>query len=124
MDPIAEMFSQIKNAQGARHEKMTISYSKIKLAILEILKSHHQIVDFRLIDLPEGRKRIEIDLKQDLIDIRRISRPGRRVYTTASNIPRPKRPQSMIVISTSKGMFEGEEARKKGLGGELIGEIR
>ncbi|KKQ18208.1 MAG: 30S ribosomal protein S8 [Berkelbacteria bacterium GW2011_GWA1_36_9] len=124
MDPIAEMFSQIKNAQGARHEKMTIFYSKIKLAILEILKSRQRIIDFRVVDLPSGQKKIEIDLNQNLIDIRRVSRPGRRVYTTAGNIPRPKRPQSMLVISTSKGMFEGEEARKKGLGGELIAEIR
>lgn len=123
MDPIAEMFSQIKNAQGARHEKMTISFSKLKVAILELLKAHHQIVDFRLIDLPLGKK-IEIDLKQDLIDIRRISRPGRRVYSAANKIPKPKRPQSMVVVSTSKGIFEGEEARKKGLGGELIAEIR
>ena len=125
MDPIAEMFSQIKNAQSVRREKLIISYSKIKLAILEILKLHHQIIDYRLLKKQHDEsQKIEINLKPNLIDIKRISRPGRRVYTSGSSIPRPKRPQSMVIISTSQGVLEGEEARKKGLGGELIAEIR
>lgn len=125
MDPIAEMFSQIKNAQGARREKLVISYSKIKLAILTVLKLHHQIANYRLLEKQHDKsKKIEIDLKQNFIDIRRVSRPGRRVYSSSNNIPQPKRPKSMVIISTSQGVLEGEEARKKGLGGELIAEIR
>lgn len=120
MDPIAEMFAQIKNAQNARHQTLVVTYSKIKWAILEILKSHQQIADFRELS---KKTAIEIHLKSNLINIKRLSRPGRRVYTTSGNIPRPKRPQSMVVISTSQGLLEGEEARKKGLGGELIAEV-
>ncbi|MFA6493167.1 MAG: 30S ribosomal protein S8 [Patescibacteria group bacterium] len=144
MDPIADMFSQIKNAHGARHESLTISYSKVKLAILEVLKIRRYIVDYRVVEKKQNVsdndnsvkenatkkqatlewKRIEIDLSENAIDIRRVSRPGRRVYTTSVNIPRPKRPRAMVIISTSKGVLDGEEARKKGLGGELVAEVR
>lgn len=126
MDPIADMFSQIKNAQGARQKKLVVSYSKIKWAILEILKAHQQISGLRLVEEksknPSSRQ-IEIELKQNFLNLKRVSRPGRRVYIASLKIPRPKRPRAMVVISTSQGLFEGEEARKKGLGGELIAEI-
>lgn len=133
MDPIANMLSQIRNAQNAHHEVLEIPYSKIKMAILAILKEHHQIADFHLIEkkIP-GKKRemakfskIEINLlKENTIEIKRISKPGRRVYTRATNIPRPKRAKNMVIISTSRGILEGETARKKGLGGELICEVK
>ena len=139
MDPIANMFSQIKNAQAAQKERLVIPYAKIKLAILEILKNHRQIADFCVVEKKHFHKKenskakksdliineIEIDLLQDnFSDIRRISRPGRRVYASFTRIPRPKRAQALVIVSTSKGVFEGEEARKKGLGGEIIAEVR
>lgn len=135
MDPIADMFSQIKNAQGARKESLVISFSKIKLAILEILKTHRQVADFHTVEkknLVKGEKAkerifktIEIKILPDnFTDIRRISRPGRRVYASSFNIPRPKRPQAITIVSTSKGVLEGEDARRKGLGGEVIAEVK
>lgn len=139
MDPISEMFSQIKNAQGAQKESLVITYSKIKLAILEILKSHHQIADYHLFEkkynVDDSKKqtkevkKIEINLSKDVdedghLDIRRVSRPGRRIYIPFASIPRPKRPKAMVIISTSKGVLDGEEARRKGLGGEVIAEVR
>lgn len=125
MDPIADMFSQIKNAQYAQKESLTVFYSKIKLAILNVLKEHHQIADFRAIENKDSSKKIEIVLLKDVIfDIKKISRPGRRVYTTAVNIPRPKKTRAIVIISTSQGILEGETARKKGLGGEVIAEIK
>jgi len=125
MDPIADMFSQIKNAQNIQKETLVISFSKIKMAILSILKEHHQVGDFRLKEKNHEFKKIEIDLLKDkVIDLRRISRPGRRVYTSGANIPWPKRRQAVIIISTSEGVLAGEAARKKGLGGEVIAEVR
>lgn len=127
MDPIADMFSQIKNAQSVHKESLVVSFSKIKMAILEILKKSQEIADFRVIDKKgmKNIKEIEINLKKDnLTDIKRISRPSRRVYSSSNEIPRPKRPRSFLIVSTSEGLFEGEEARKKGLGGEIIAEIK
>lgn len=134
MDPIAEMFAQIRNAQGARHESLVVVYSKIKWAILEILKSRGLIADFRLVEKKNSQfgktkkiaklQKIKIELTRHFTDIKRVSRPGRRVYTTAANISRRRRPQSLVILSTSCGVLEGEEARKKGVGGEVIAEIR
>ena len=129
MDPIAEMFSQIRNAKNSRHESLQIPYSKMKMAILEILKNHHQIADYRIVEKKKDDekpkwKKIEIKLRENMVDIKRVSRPGRRVYTTSVNIPRPKRPKSLYIISTPLGILEGEEARKKGVGGELVAEVR
>lgn len=135
MDPIAEMFSQIKNAQNARRKQVTIFYSKIKMAILGILKEHHQIADFRLVEKKSATKKkkshfkeikkIEIDLlDKNQIDIKRVSRPGRRVYTSSVNIPWPKKADDLVIISTAEGILEGEKARKIGLGGEVIAEVK
>lgn len=136
MDPIASMFTQIRNAQSARHENLVVPFSKIKMAILEILKLRQQISDFRIVGKDSAKSvkkqvesktkilRIEIDLNEHLLDIQRVSRPSRRVYTSSAGIPRPKRPKSMFILSTSKGVLEGEDARKKGLGGELIAEVK
>lgn len=132
MDPIADMFSQIKNAQSVKREALIVPFSKIKLAILEILKNHNHISGVKLIEKrgenrhKEGSiKFIEILLfSEGFSDIRRVSRPGRRVYKSSFNIPRPKRDRAITIVSTSKGVLEGEDARRKGLGGEIIAEIR
>jgi len=132
MDTLADMFAQIKNAQNAQKDIITIPFSKIKLAILEILKNHKQVGNYHLIDTDKDGKKLNPNLKKieitlgnyNKIDIRRVSRPGRRIYATSVNIPYKRRPQSLIIVSTSKGVLEGEAARKKGLGGEVIAEIR
>lgn len=137
MDPLALMFAQIQNAQNAGKEHLTIPFSKMKMAILTILKEHHEIADFNLKEIKKFTKndkeknstftKIEIKLKensQNLLDFCRLSRPGRRLYASASEIPHRKRPQSLVIVSTSCGVLEGEAARKKGLGGELIVEVR
>lgn len=128
MDPIANMFSQIKNAQKLpRKESLIVHYSKIKMAILEILKKNQEIADFKVTSKKSNQniQEIKIDLKKDnYTDIQRVSRPSRRVYASSGEIPRPRKPRAMVIISTSEGLFEGEEARKKGLGGEIIAQIK
>ena len=146
MDPIADMFSQITNAQAAGKESLSVPFSKIKMAILEILKNNHYIRSYRqingnktkakiseadepskTIDLKKGQPALlEIILdKKDSSDfkIQRVSKPGRRVYAQASNIPKVKSPRGVVIISTSKGLLIGEDARKKSLGGEVVAEI-
>lgn len=131
MDPIANMFSQLKNAGAASHKEAKIAYSKLNLAILEILKSRGFISAFSLVML-ETKKypiAIKVNLKfknpQEMAfsDIKRISRPGRRIYITAKEINARSRGKADILISTSRGILCGNDARKKGLGGELIGEV-
>lgn len=123
MDPIAEMFVQIRNAQDIHKKSLVVSFSRHKLAILKVLKENHQIADFR--EIMENKfKNIEIKLISDrLILIRRLSRPGRRIYSASSRIPQPKTPQGLVIVSTSEGIMKGEEARGKGLGGEVIAEV-
>lgn len=127
MDPIADMFSQIKNAQNVHKKSLLVPFSKIKMAILEILKRSQEIADFHLVEKKGAPKikEIEISLKEDnFTNIKRVSRSSRRVYASSNEIPRPKRPHSFVIVSTSEGLFRGEEARKKGLGGEIIAEIK
>ena len=70
-------------------------------------------------------KKIEVNLvKGNYTDVQRVSRPSHRIYATSGNIPRPKRPKSFVIVSTSEGVFEGEVARRKGLGGEVIAEVK
>lgn len=131
MDQIANMFSQLKNAGAASHKEAKVSYSKINLAILEILKSRGYIGEFSPVML-ENKKypiAIKVNLKfknsKELAfnNIKRISCPGRRIYISAKEINKRSRGKADILISTSKGILSGREALKKGLGGELIGEV-
>ncbi len=127
-DPIAEMFVQIQNAQNAGKDTVSVHFSKVKMAILDILQRSHKINSFRQIDDKNrpAAKKIEIKLSEQSsqrMQIKRISCPGRRVYASNGRIPRPKSPKGLLIFSTSEGMMTGEEARKKGLGGEFIGEV-
>jgi len=123
VDPIAEMFSQIYNAQQSGIEEVTVGYSKIKMAILEILKKAAKVADFRQISI-QSFKTIEIKLAlSGKWQARKISKPSRRVYASNCKIPQPKTYQGLVIISTNEGIMVGEEARKKGLGGEIIAEV-
>lgn len=131
MDPIANMFSQLKNAGAASHKEAKVAYSKMNLAILEILKSRSFINSFTpiTIDTQKYPIAIKVNLKfknakeMAFYDLKRISRPGRRIYISAKEINVRSRGKADILISTSKGVLSGNEARKYGLGGELLGEV-
>lgn len=123
MDKISEMFTQIRNAQDAGKENLEVPFSKLKMTILEVLKNHQKIADFKKISEAKTKEKIEIKLFGSDFRAMRISKPGRRVYSNRIDIPRPKSFKGLIIISTPEGMMIGEEARKKGLGGELIAEI-
>lgn len=125
MDPIAEMFIQIQNARSVGKPMLEVSFSKTKMAILEILKEAAKILNFSVRE-EKNFKKIIIELVPAALPggfIKRVSRPGRRVYASFGNLPRPKSPKGLVIVSTSQGMMTGEEARKKGLGGEIIGEV-
>lgn len=122
MDPIADMFAQIKNTVNARKKSLKVPHSKMKMGILAILKSNGYVSDYHE-EIIDKFKKIDINLTGVILKVQRVSKPGRRVYTSSSQIPWRRTPKGLFILSTSEGLMTGVNARKKGLGGEIIAEI-
>ena len=130
-DPIADMLTRIRNGALARHDRIEIPASKLKFAVAQILKSEGYIADVREAeaDLKAHDKKLTIVLKygrdrQSAIDgIRRVSRPGRRVYVRHDRIPRVFSGLGISILSTSRGLVSDRDARRLKLGGELLCEV-
>ena len=127
-DPIADMLTRIRNANSAKHKKVDVPNSKMKTAIAEILFKEGYIKSFELIN-NENQGIIRITLKYDekgarVIDgIKRISKPGLRVYAGKEELPRVLNGLGTAIISTSKGLKTDKEAREAGIGGEVLAYI-
>lgn len=127
-DPIADMLTRIRNAGLARHDRTEVPASHLKAAVAQILKSEGFIADVRPSE-GEGQKKLTIVLKygrdrQSAIDgVRRVSRPGRRVYVRHDRIPRVLSGLGISILSTSRGLMSDREARRQKVGGELICEV-
>jgi small subunit ribosomal protein S8 len=127
-DPIADMLTRIRNASLARHDRTEMPASRLKAAVAEILKSEGFIADVRPSE-GDGPKKLTIVLKYgrdrtSAIDgIRRVSRPGRRVYVRHDRIPRVYSGLGISILSTSHGLMSDREARRLKLGGELLCEV-
>lgn len=123
-DPIADMLTRIRNAQGVRMKSVSIPASTTKLAIAKVLKQEGYIVDYR--ENGEGAgKTLEIDLKymegKGVIDrLDRVSKPGRRQYFGATELPRVRDGLGIAIVSTSKGVMSDAQARREGHGGEVL----
>ena len=128
-DPIADMLTRIRNANTAKHDTVDIPASKMKQAIADILLKEGYVKAVDVVE--EGNfKTIRITLKYGanknekiLTDLKRISKPGLRIYTTADKLPRVLGGLGIAIISTSKGMMCDRDARKLGVGGEVIGYV-
>lgn len=121
-DPIADLLTRIRNAQLARKAEITLPYSKIKESIAKILKENHYVGEISVVEVG-GFKNLNVVLSEDraaITSIIRVSKPGRRVYSSASDIPAVLGGRGIMIVSTSSGLMTGYQARKKGLGGELI----
>ena len=127
-DPIADMLTRIRNANSAKHKTVDIPASKMKTAIAEILFKEGYIKSFELIN-NETQGIIRVTLKYDekgtrVIDgIKRISKPGLRVYAGKEELPRVLNGLGTAIISTSKGLKTDKEAREAGMGGEVLAYI-
>lgn len=124
-DPIADLLTRIRNACKAEHHHVQIRWSKLKEAIVKILVEEGFVSSYRL--QKDGEKAdLVIILKysanrQPVVrGIRRMSKPGKRTYVTQGEIPRVLRGMGIAVLSTSQGVMSGNEARKRGIGGELL----
>jgi small subunit ribosomal protein S8 len=127
-DPIADMLIRIKNALMARHKTVVVPGSKLKLEIVRILKDEGYIEDYRVVE-EKPQIKIEIFLKYDekkrpvIAGIKRVSKPGRRIYRGYKELPKVLDGMGIAIISTSQGIMTDHEARKRRLGGEVICEI-
>jgi small subunit ribosomal protein S8 len=125
-DPIADMLTRIRNAALARHDRTEVPASKLKKAVAEILKLEGYIADVRPSE-DSGKLTIVLKYGRDrssAIDgVRRVSRPGRRVYVKHDRIPRVLSGLGISILSTSHGLMSDREARKHKLGGELLCEV-
>ena len=123
-DPIADMLIRIRNASKAKHEKVDIPASRIKIDIARILKECGYIKNAKAID--DGRQGVlRIYLKYDenkmgVLNLRRISKPGRRVYVHRLNVPRVLNGMGVSILTTSKGVVTDSQARKLNVGGEVL----
>ena len=124
-DPIADMLTRIRNAIMARHDSVLIPASKMKLAITRILKGDGFITDYEV--LKSGPRRvIRIQLKYDdnnqavISGLERVSKPGLRVYTGGKEIPRVYGGLGIAIVSTPEGVMTGQQAWRRGVGGELL----
>ena len=125
VDPIGDMLTRIRNGQMRSLNKIEIPFSNFRLKILEVLKKEGYIINFNISDDKNKIKSILVDLKyyegQPVIkEIKRISKPGRRVYSRADSIPRVLNGLGLAILSTSKGVMSDTEAVKNNLGGEII----
>ena len=123
-DPIADMLTRVRNAQMAEHSNVTVPASKLKIAIAKVLKDEGYIASYQVED-KDGKPQLNLELKyyqgKPVIEmIKRVSRPGLRVYKNKDELPKVIGGLGIAVVSTSKGIMTDRAARAAGIGGEVI----
>ncbi len=125
-DPIADMLTRIRNAGMARHKTVSMPSSKMKVEIARILKEEGFIRGYDLQDVHKPQPTLRIHLKYDeegkpvIGGLQRVSKPGRRIYAGRHDIPWVRSGLGIAIVSTSKGVMTGRQARREGVGGEVI----
>jgi small subunit ribosomal protein S8 len=127
-DPIADMLTRLRNANQAYHDRVSMPFSRIKANVAEVLKTEGYITAWSVEEPAEGvvGKNLVIELKfgpnreRSLAGIRRVSKPGLRVYAKAPELPRVLGGLGVAIISTSQGLLTDRQARKRGVGGEVL----
>ncbi len=127
-DPIADMLTRLRNANQAFHDETSMPHSKIKAGIAQILKQEGYIEDYKVTDPAEGEvgKTLTVTMKfgedreRALAGVRRISKPGLRVYAKSTNLPKVLGGLGVAIISTSQGLLTDREAKAKSVGGEVL----
>tara|TARA_B100002052_G_C15461574_1_gene410121 strand:- start:66 stop:461 length:396 start_codon:yes stop_codon:yes gene_type:complete len=123
-DPIGDMIARIKNASLRNYKKVEIPSSKFKSKIADVLKNEGYIIDYKIENI-DGKESLNIDLKYNsgnpvINSIQRISKPGRRIFSSAESLPKVSNGLGIAIISTPKGVMTDQEARKNQVGGEII----
>jgi small subunit ribosomal protein S8 len=124
-DPISDMLTRLRNALGARQSKVEVPASRLKIEIVRILKQEGYIANYRVAD-EEGKRTIKIYLKYQpdhtpvISRLERVSKPGRRVYAGAKGFPQVIGGMGINIVTTSHGVMTDKQARKAGVGGEIL----
>ena len=123
-DPIGDMLARLKNSQMRNHKKLELPSSKFKARIAEILKSEGYIIDYE-VKSDQNKSNLHISLKYNsgnpvISSIERVSKPGRRIFSSAESLPKVNNGLGIAIISTPKGVMTDIDARKQKVGGEII----
>lgn len=127
-DPIADMLTRLRNANQAYHDEIVMPYSKIKANIAEVLKQEGYITSWQMHEPDENNvgRTLKVELKfgpnreRSLAGLRRVSKPGLRVYAKSTELPRVLGGLGVAIVSTSQGLLTDRQARKRGVGGEVL----
>ena len=124
-DPLGDMISRIKNAQMRNKPKVSSPGSRLRVSVLDVLKSEGYIRGYSTVEHKDGRSEVEIELKyfdgEPVIrEIARVSKPGRRVYVSVRNLPRINNGLGVAIVSTPKGVMADHDARDHNVGGEIL----
>lgn len=122
-DPISDLIVRIKNALEAGHIDVVMPYSKFKMAVLEVIQKNGFIQEFESKNNKDNKDIVIKFGNTSISHIKRLSKPGQRIYVSKRDIPRPLRGLGLIVLSTPKGVISGKEAIRLNTGGELICEV-
>tara|TARA_B100000700_G_scaffold241825_1_gene269261 strand:+ start:2746 stop:3138 length:393 start_codon:yes stop_codon:yes gene_type:complete len=122
-DPIGDMLARIKNSLMRNHKKVNLPSSNFKVKLAEVLKSEGYIIDYKITD--EKKPNLEINLKYSsgnpvINSIERVSKPGRRIFSSAESLPKINNGLGIAIVSTPKGVMTDIDARKQNIGGEII----
>ncbi len=123
-DPIGDMIARIKNSQLRNHKKVELPSSNFKIKIAEVLKNEGYILNYK-ISTSENKPNLEIELKYNygtpvISTIQRVSKPGRRIFSSAESLPKINNGLGIAIVSTPKGVMSDIDARKQKVGGEII----
>ena len=124
-DPIGDMIARLKNAQVRNHKKVVLPSSKFKTKIADVLKNEGFIIDYKVNENEGNKPDLEINLKYNygspvITTIERVSKPGRRIFSSAESLPKINNGLGIAIISTPKGVMTDVDARKQKVGGEII----
>ena len=124
-DPIGDMIARLKNAQVRNHKKVVLPSSKFKAKIADVLKNEGFIIDYKVNENEGNKSDLEINLKYNygspvISTIERVSKPGRRIFSSAESLPKINNGLGIAIISTPKGVMTDVDARKQKVGGEII----
>jgi len=128
-DPIADMLARIRNAQGAEHDTVEMPLSKVKVEIARILKAEGYIADYKTTTADSGHPALSLRLKygqgraRTISGIKRISKPGGRVHASSTDLPKVLGGMGIAILSTSSGMMTDREAKRAGVGGEVVAHV-
>lgn len=125
-DPISDMLTRIRNALRAKKTEVRLPFSKIKMAIAQILEKEEYVLKAEKEANSLGEIRIELkylNSEAAISSLKRVSKPGQRIYVNKDNLPKVRNNMGMAIISTSQGLMTNKEAKKKRLGGEVLCEI-